>query len=420
MSRPPAPSTTGRLGLTEVIHVLRWLTVDTFRQSLSSFIFWVMLLLTLAAILFCFGIGMEGGASRLQGEHFLPAEVASERESVDLQFQWQRALQRRVYLACLYLQTGYGWMALPGLEQALPPVGILNYFATAIPPMPRLPGSGAEVTGIGQVRGHVSYFFGVFKVPLHRGREETVLLIHVVLGQWIAGVAGLLLAIVWTAGFLPAFLEPSSLTVLLAKPVPRSLLLLGKVLGVVLFLGLFYGLFIVGTWWALALKTGVWVAGYLLCWPLLVFHFLLIYSFTTLLAVMTRNTAVCVFGTIVFWLICYGVNYGRHLNHGFEELAQPVVTLEEGQTTPIAQRAPASRFVVEAGYWVLPKPIDLVILLEDALQAGKNFGTVSGQKELVIMREKQAFHPWASLVSSLLGACLFLGMAVWEFHKMDY
>ena len=41
-------------------------------------------------------------------------------------------------------------------------------------------------------------------------------------------------ALVWTAGFLPDFLQPSAASVLFAKPVPRWTVLLGKYAGVVI------------------------------------------------------------------------------------------------------------------------------------------------------------------------------------------
>ena len=50
-----------------------------------------------------------------------------------------------------------------------------------------------------------------------------------------ADTAGVLLALLWTAGFLPSYLDPSSITVTLAKPVPRWSLLVGMYLGVTAF-----------------------------------------------------------------------------------------------------------------------------------------------------------------------------------------
>jgi hypothetical protein len=58
-------------------------------------------------------------------------------------------------------------------------------------------------------------------------------------------------ALMWTASFLPNFLEPSSVTVMLVKPVTRWNLLAGKYLGIVAFVGLHFVGFVVGTWLAL-------------------------------------------------------------------------------------------------------------------------------------------------------------------------
>ena len=59
----------------------------------------------------------------------------------------------------------------------------------------------------------------------------------------VADTGGILLALVWTAGFLPTFLEPGAASVLLAKPVPRWSLLAGKFLGILIFVA-FQALFL--------------------------------------------------------------------------------------------------------------------------------------------------------------------------------
>ena len=51
------------MNLSESIYVLRWLIRDTFRQSLASRIFWLMLAISAVCILFCFSVSIEGGAS---------------------------------------------------------------------------------------------------------------------------------------------------------------------------------------------------------------------------------------------------------------------------------------------------------------------------------------------------------------------
>jgi len=69
---------------------------------------------------------------------------------------------------------------------------------------------------------------------------------------------------------------------------------------------------VVGTWLALGIATGVFDARYLFAIPVLLLHFAAFYSFSAMLAVWTRSTVVCVFGTLLFWVMCWAMNYGRH------------------------------------------------------------------------------------------------------------
>jgi len=65
-------------------------------------------------------------------------------------------------------------------------------------------------------------------------------------------------------------------------------------------------------WVALGIATGVFDARYLFAVPVLLLHFAVFYSFSAMLAVWTRSTVVCVFGTLLFWVLCWGMNFGRH------------------------------------------------------------------------------------------------------------
>src|SRR5262249_26057903 len=132
-----------------------------------------------------------------------------------------------------------------------------------------------------------------------------------------AGVAadtvGILLTLVWTAGFLPSFLDAGAVSVLLAKPAPRTALFLGRWLGVLLFVTLQATVFVAATWLALGVSTGAWPAAYWLCVPLLLAHFAAFSGFAAVLAVATRSTAACVIGSLLFWALCWAMNFGRHV-----------------------------------------------------------------------------------------------------------
>jgi len=64
-------------------------------------------------------------------------------------------------------------------------------------------------------------------------------------------------------------------------------------------------LFVVLTWFALGLRTNVWDMTYWWCIPLLLLQFAVLYSFSVLLAVTTRSTVACVFGSLLFWLLAW-------------------------------------------------------------------------------------------------------------------
>src|SRR5262249_1392619 len=146
--------------------------------------------------------------------------------------------------------------------------------------------------------------FGAVRLALFRDGEAEVLFLETILALVGAGGVGLLLALTWTAGFLPAFLRAESAAVLLAKPVPRWSLLAGQYLGVLVFVGFHAVVFVGGTWLALGWRTGYWFPGYLLTVPLLLLQFAVVYAFSALLAVWTRNTVACVFGACALFLVC--------------------------------------------------------------------------------------------------------------------
>jgi ABC-type transport system involved in multi-copper enzyme maturation permease subunit len=262
------------------------------------------------------------------------------------------------------------------------------------------------LTGPNPHPNRMSMAFGLVRLDMPRDGAAAVGFLQSLLAFWVAGTVGTLVTLIWTAGFLPSFLEPSSAAVLLAKPVPRWVLLIGKCLGVLVFVACQMFVFFMGTWLALGLRTGIMPASYLLAVPLLLMHFAVIYSFSVLMAVCTRSTAASIFGAILFWFCCYAVNYGRHA-----VVAMPYLD-------PDAPFAPALQHAAEAGYWLLPKPGDMVVLLDQALNAHHHFDLVPRVFQLAI--DHGAFHPDWSLLTSMLSSVGLLALAAWQFRDTDY
>jgi len=178
--------------------------------------------------------------------------------------------------------------------------------------------------------------------------------------------------------------------------------LVGKYLGVLTFVAFQALVFVGATWLALRLRTGIWDEAYLLCIPLLLLHFSVFFSVSALLAVYTRSTVACVFGSILFWLMCWGMNYGRHALVSLPEMEAATGSL---------------RFLAEAGYWLLPKPADLGLILFDALQAGNHFGKMP---PFQTVQSQGAFHPELSVLTSFLFTGIILSAAAWRFLTTDY
>ena len=318
---------------------IRWLIWDTFRQAQASAIFWAMLAVSGVAIVFC------ASAST----HKLPAKPLGE-------------VAERV----------------PG---------------GAVDP------KAAEGTNVDVIDGEIRFLFGTVRVPWKKHRDDAVRWVQMLLAGGLADTVGVLLALIWTAAFLPGFLEPSSATVLLAKPVPRWSLLAGKVVGVLALVTLQALAFVFGTWLALGLAMRSWDARYLLAAPLLVLHFAVFFSFSCMLAVWSRSAIVCIFGSLAFWFVCWGMNYGRHAHLAYLSSHPEVAGSLAGG--------------LELGYWLLPKPADLNYLLGLALGAEDFFPL-----HPVMVEAKPDLG--LSVASSAVFAAAMVAIAGYELEHADY
>jgi len=315
---------------------------DTFRQSLYTKLFWVMLGLTGLCTLFCLGIEIDAPPERDRE----PGEI---RDRIN----------------------------------------------------PRITPEAERNPGTPVIEGKVRLGFGLFEFPIGKSRTDSIRLVQLWLAGVLADTVGVLLALLWTAGFLPTFLEPHAVTVLLAKPVPRWAILFGKYFGVVLFVALQAALFVAGTWIGIGLSTNMWDVSYWAAVPLLVANFAVFYAFSAFLAVCTRSTVVSVFGTLLFWVLCWTMNFTHHRVVGFDV---------QGLT-------PLSSFLIEGGYWLLPKPLDLSGIFFEAMNARDFSAPVP---ELEAVRQKNQFYPELSVLTSFLFAIGVLAIAAYEFRHMDY
>jgi len=328
----------------ETKNVLVRLAQDTFRQSFASGVGWLLLGLSTICIAVCLSVSVSGPKTM----------VASD-----------------------------------GMASFLP------RFDKQASDTKRLQSSGVSVAD-----GSLRLAFGAIRVPIARDIRSAVHFLQLILAAGVADTLGLLLTLIWTAGFLPGFLAPQAAAVLLAKPVPRWGLLIGKYIGVLLFVLAHAAYFVGGTWLALALRTGVWDTSYLLCIPLLLVHFAIFFSVSLLLAVCFRSTVVCVFGSIGFWLLCWAVNFGRHAVVAADEVAAG------GSFSPAVVRA------ANISYWLLPKPVDLGQVVYHALGAEVFFRPT--------IEHGPAISLSLSVATSLAFTVYILFAASQQFAQTDY
>jgi hypothetical protein len=249
-------------------------------------------------------------------------------------------------------------------------------------------------------KGKMTIGFGIMTVGQFRGTEAQVHFLQALLALWAAGLIGTLIVLAGTASLLPESLKPSAASVLFAKPISRTVLIFGKILGVLGFVAILSLLFVGGTWVALGLRTGVWPLGYLATWPILMTQFTSLYAVSALAAVATRNTAAALFAPLAFWLVCTGTNQAHE-------------TLRVRQETAAVPRM--TRVAAGAAYWALPQPVDFARLLEDSVGSREHFGSSVSPGPRTNLATAAA-----SIGTSLLFAAILFGLSARQSQTTDY
>ncbi|MGD9723023.1 MAG: hypothetical protein AB7O59_17370 [Pirellulales bacterium] len=327
---------------------IAWLVRDTFRQSVAHGIFGVLLLVSMISIAACLTIEVKGRPTLWQGEEspdFLPRSDADAENAEKL-----------------------------------------------------------KQSGVIVADSQLTLAFGAISVPWARDTAAAVHFLELVLAGGVADTLGVLLTLIWTAGFLPSFLEGRNISVLLAKPAPRWVLLFGKYLGVLLFVLLHASVFVGGTWLAIGIRTGFWDPAYLLAVPLLLLQFSVFFAFSVLLAVWTHNAVVCVFGSILFWCVAWSLNFGRHA----------LMTATDMFSSSV--RSSYLSGLIDFGYWTLPKPADMGLLLSESLGASSDFSTLLNAPAL----HAQGFSMTLSVLSSAAFGLVVLFVSARMFTAADY
>ena len=135
--------------------------------------------------------------------------------------------------------------------------------------------------------------------PLDRRAME------VILSTVVGGIftVSMLLFLAASAGYVPAMLESGAIDIVLAKPIDRLRIYLGKYAGgLALYsaaIGLTYFVIFVG----IGFRTGVWVPSIFLVMPLQILAAAVLYAIIGALGVVSRSSTLCLLVGLLFYVV---------------------------------------------------------------------------------------------------------------------
>src|SRR5438270_97031 len=195
-------------------------------------------------------------------------------------------------------------------------------------------------------------------------------------------VWGTLLAIFASSGLIPSVLEPGRISLLLAKPITRPMLILGRYLGNVLVVGLNHAYLIGAIWIIIGMKTGIWELRFLLAMATSLFIFSVLLCVVVLIGVVFESSALSVMVAVALMLIS--------------------TLLAQRQLVVRLLSSDWSRQLWLALYWVVPKVYD-----------------IAGAMRQIIVYDRDVDW-WSPVWTSALFGVGVLSLAVHVFRKRDF
>ncbi len=249
----------------------------------------------------------------------------------------------------------------------------------------------ATLVNVDVVEGTIASarLFGTF--PLEIGGasipiSDAVTVIQVFLVSMLS-TFGLILALFVSGNIIPRTLNAGWVDLLVAQPIARATVLLGRTLGAMLVVALSLAYLFGGSWALLTWKTGFGNSGFMVAGVIILFSFLACYSGMVLVGVITRSSPVSIIAGIGIWFL------GQVLYplHRFDEWT---TAFRAGWPRNLATT------ITETLYWVMPKTLELTRTAIEAAQ----------QESLTLTPGLQ----------SLPFAIICLALACWWFARQDY
>ncbi|MFH1109380.1 MAG: ABC transporter permease [Planctomycetota bacterium] len=280
----------------------------------------------------------------------------------------------------------------------------------------------AAMACVGFSPGKVTILFGMWEVKtdyfttgfaIRTDRIATIavqFLMDVVVG-WV----GVTLALVATAGFFPSLVERGAVDILLAKPLSRAKLFLGKYVGSMVFVLLHAAFFIVFSCVIVGFRWHAWLPGYLWSIPLLVILFSYVYCVSAWAGIRFRSPVVAINISVAAWVFFAGIQATGDMFEAFPEWKENRLAYNS----------------VLVARWCVPKTHDITYLaakwsgaavstemVPQAHVEEKDRSAVerAGRSEL----ERMNINPFYTIGTSLGFEVIVVILAIWRFARSDY
>lgn len=141
--------------------------------------------------------------------------------------------------------------------------------------------------------------------------DTTVLDVMWMIIAWNLYVFAMCLGIFASASFITSLMEKGTVDLLLSKPVPRWMYIMGRYTGAFIIMFLEVAFFVLGMWAVVSLSVGTWNWGF----PMSIVHIMLgfagLYSVVVLVSVLSRSNLLAIIAGFGIFFIAFLLSIGR-------------------------------------------------------------------------------------------------------------
>lgn len=272
----------------------------------------------------------------------------------------------------------------------------------------------------------------LFAVPIplvHTSVREMVYFVEKALVGGFGAWGAVLIGVIITASFIPNMLQKGSIELWLSKPLRRPGLLISKYLGGLTFVFLLTSVTVLGVWTVIGLRSGIWAPGFLVVIPAVTFYFALLYSVSTLTAVLTRSAVVAILVTLAAWFALWLVGTGHAVLDGFRQMPggggkshRPATTSPDDDLPPELKGSETPPNIPNWLYTIsdvlykgLPRTTELNELTAEWVGRGLLSEADQKQKRAV---DRPPWYETLGVTAGFIAA--MLGLACWKLGRADY